>query len=60
MKNLSQIANRNTKYISTKQKKVVEKTTKTNSLLNRPNYDKVEENDNLSLKLKNMVTEALT
>ncbi len=60
MKNLSQIANKNTKYISTKQKKVVEKTTKTNSLLNRPNYDKVEENDNLSLKLKNMVTEALT
>jgi hypothetical protein len=60
MKNLSQIANKNTKYISTKQKKVVEKTTKTNSLLNRPNYDKIEENDNLSLKLKNMVTEALT
>ena len=51
MKNLSQIANKNTKYISTKQKKVVEKTTKTNSLLNRPNYDKIEENDNLSLKL---------
>jgi hypothetical protein len=60
MKNLSQVANKNTKYISTKQKKVVEKTTKTNSLLNRPNYDKIEENDNLSLKLKNIVTEALT
>jgi hypothetical protein len=59
MKNLSSIANRNVKFLSSKQSKIEEKPVQTNSLLSKPNYDKIEDT-NISLKLKNMVTKALS
>tara|TARA_R100001460_G_scaffold106933_1_gene154995 strand:+ start:707 stop:889 length:183 start_codon:yes stop_codon:yes gene_type:complete len=59
MKNLSSVANRNVKFLSSKQKKVEEKPMQTNSLLSKPKYDNIEDNTHLSLKLKDMVTKAL-
>ena len=59
MKNLSSIANKNVKFISSKQKKVEEKPTQTNSLLSKPKYDNIADTPHLSLKLKDMVTKAL-
>jgi len=59
MKNLSGIANKNVKFFSSKQKKVEDKPMQTNSLLSKPNYDKIEDTTHLSLKLKDMVTKAL-
>lgn len=59
MKNLSNIANRNVKFLSSKQSKIKEKPTQTNSLLSKPNYDNIEDTTHLSLKLKDMVTKAL-
>ncbi len=59
MKNLSGIANRNVKFLSSKQKKVEEKPMQTNSLLSKPKYDNIEDTTHLSLKLKDMVTKAL-
>jgi hypothetical protein len=59
MKNLSSVANRNVKFLSSKQNKIEEKPAQTNSLLSKPKYDNIEDTTHLSLKLKDMVTKAL-
>ena len=59
MKNLSGVANRNVKFLSSKQNKIEEKPVQTNSLLSKPKYDNIEDTTHLSLKLKDMVTKAL-
>ena len=59
MKNLSGVATRNVKFLSSKQNTIEEKSTQTNSLLSKPNYDKIEDDTHISLKLKNIVAKAL-